>query len=49
MSEFTQSASAGLPALTPEEHCRQLLRAVIASTVGTTIEWYDFLQLVAGF
>jgi len=25
------------------EHRRQLRRAVIASTVGTTIEWYDFL------
>src|SRR6267378_1742685 len=28
--------------LSPEEHRRQLRRAVIASTVGTTIEWYDF-------
>src|SRR5215469_10319470 len=25
------------------EHRAQLRRAVIASTVGTTIEWYDFL------
>jgi len=25
------------------QHRRQLRRAVIASTVGTTIEWYDFL------
>ncbi|MBV8088247.1 MAG: MFS transporter, partial [Alphaproteobacteria bacterium] len=25
------------------EHTRQLRRALIASTVGTTIEWYDFL------
>src|SRR5580698_10441956 len=25
------------------EHRSQLRRAVIASTVGTTIEWYDFL------
>src|SRR5258708_36816668 len=25
------------------EHRRHLRRAVIASTVGTTIEWYDFL------
>jgi hypothetical protein len=24
------------------EHRAQLRRAVIASTVGTTIEWYDF-------
>src|SRR5499425_497563 len=28
--------------LTDTEHRSQLLRAVIASTVGTTIEWYDF-------
>jgi MFS family permease len=32
-----------LSALTPEEHRSQLRRAVVASTVGTTIEWYDFL------
>src|SRR5882757_7567974 len=25
------------------EHDKQLRRALIASTVGTTIEWYDFL------
>ena len=24
------------------EHSRQLTRAVIASTIGTAIEWYDF-------
>lgn len=28
--------------LTASEHQRQLRRAVIASTVGTAIEWYDF-------
>ena len=28
--------------LTAPEHQRQLRRAVIASTVGTAIEWYDF-------
>ncbi len=28
--------------LTEAEHRRQLRRAVIASTIGTTIEWYDF-------
>jgi MFS family permease len=28
--------------LTEGEHRRQLRRAVIASTIGTTIEWYDF-------
>jgi metabolite-proton symporter len=29
--------------LTPEAHARELRRAVVAATVGTTIEWYDFL------
>jgi metabolite-proton symporter len=28
--------------LSPAEHQRQLRRAVVASTVGTAIEWYDF-------
>jgi MFS family permease len=28
--------------LAPAEHQIQLRRAVIASTVGTAIEWYDF-------
>jgi len=28
--------------LTPSEHSQQLRKAVIASTIGTTIEWYDF-------
>src|SRR5208283_6219343 len=28
--------------LTDAEHSAQLRKAVIASTVGTTIEWYDF-------
>src|SRR5437016_10858801 len=37
-------ATFGLDAtqLTPSEHQIQLRRAVIASTVGTAIEWYDF-------
>jgi metabolite-proton symporter len=30
------------PALSADEHRVQLRRAVIASTVGTAIEWYDF-------
>jgi metabolite-proton symporter len=34
-------AAAGTP-LSEEEHRKQLTRAVIASTVGTAIEWYDF-------
>ncbi len=28
--------------MTPEEHRKQLVRAVVASTVGTSIEWYDY-------
>jgi metabolite-proton symporter len=35
-------ASQTITSLSPEEHRRQLRRAVIASTIGTTIEWYDF-------
>jgi MFS family permease len=30
-------------ALTPEAHTRELRRALVAATIGTTIEWYDFL------
>ena len=29
--------------LTEAEHRAHLRRALVASTVGTTIEWYDFL------
>jgi MFS family permease len=29
-------------ALSAKDHQKQLYRAVIASTIGTTIEWYDF-------
>src|ERR1700729_2808209 len=36
----TTAASTGL---SDSEHSAHLRRAVIASTVGTTIEWYDFL------
>ena len=32
-----------LSGLSEAEHHRQLRRALLASTVGTTIEWYDFL------
>jgi metabolite-proton symporter len=35
-------AASALEGLSEQEHRRQLRRAVIASTVGTTIEWYDF-------
>ena len=30
------------PALSEADHRRHLRRAVLASTVGTAIEWYDF-------
>ncbi len=32
----------GAPAMAPEERQRQMVRAVVASTVGTSIEWYDY-------
>ena len=35
----TTTVTAGM---SESEHSRQLRRAVIAATVGTTIEWYDF-------
>ena len=35
--------SATASGLSEAEHHRQLRRALLASTVGTTIEWYDFL------
>src|SRR5438552_8093944 len=34
--------AATLTSLSDAEQRRQLRRAIIASTVGTTIEWYDF-------
>jgi MFS family permease len=37
----TAEIAAGSPS--EVEHSRQLRRALVASTVGTTIEWYDFL------
>ena len=39
MAELSTTTSG----LSPAEHHRHLRRALIASTVGTTIEWYDFL------
>ena len=38
---MTTAATVG-DELTEGQHRTQLIRAVIASTVGTTIEWYDF-------
>jgi len=37
------SASFAAGALPDADHRTQLRRAVLASTIGTTIEWYDFL------
>src|ERR1700754_5117732 len=37
------ATQSGATPLSDEEARRQLRRAVIASTIGTTIEWYDFL------
>src|SRR6476660_9393291 len=34
--------SSSVTGLTDAEHGRQLRRAVLASTIGTAIEWYDF-------
>src|ERR1700733_12761111 len=39
MAELSAAASD----LSESEHNRQLRRALLASTIGTTIEWYDFL------
>ncbi|MEA2754386.1 MAG: hypothetical protein QOJ54_675 [Aliidongia sp.] len=36
------TASDTIEPLSDREHRNQLTRAVIASTIGTTIEWYDF-------
>src|ERR1700719_4666343 len=37
------TADVPISALSETEHRAQLHRALVASTVGTTIEWYDFL------
>jgi metabolite-proton symporter len=36
------ATAATYAALTPDAHSNELRKAVIASTIGTTIEWYDF-------
>jgi MFS family permease len=38
----TVGGSDALRPLAPEERQRQMVRAVVASTVGTAIEWYDY-------
>jgi MFS family permease len=40
--ETMAAASYSLGSLDEAQHRKQLRRAVIASTIGTTIEWYDF-------
>jgi hypothetical protein len=42
-SDLTTAEIAAASGRSDYEHGRQLRRALIASTVGTTIEWYDFL------
>ena len=39
---MTSISAADRQVLSDLDHSRQLRRAVIASTIGTTIEWYDF-------
>jgi metabolite-proton symporter len=36
------ATAAAYVTLSPDEHSAHLRKAVIASTIGTTIEWYDF-------
>ena len=36
------TAEVAASALSDTDHRRQLRRAVVASAIGTTIEWYDF-------
>jgi metabolite-proton symporter len=36
------ATAAAYGTLSPDDHSAQLRKAVIASTIGTTIEWYDF-------
>jgi len=36
------AASSVLSSMTPNERRKQMVRAVVASTVGTSIEWYDY-------
>jgi MFS family permease len=43
-----QSGKDSMPQLSDQEYRLQLRRAVLASTVGTAIEWYDFLLYSSG-
>ena len=40
--EITLATTATCAALSASDHSAQLRKAVIAATIGTTIEWYDF-------
>src|SRR5712671_2912644 len=42
-NKMTAVDAAATGGMSDAEHDKQLRRALIASTVGTTIEWYDFL------
>src|SRR5215469_8267159 len=42
MSRGRQMTAATMAPLSDREHSAELRKAVIAATVGTTIEWYDF-------
>ena len=39
---MSSAASGTYSSMAPEERRKQMLRAVVASTVGTSIEWYDY-------
>jgi MFS family permease len=42
MATATSASTATYATLSESEHSTQLRRAVVASTIGTAIEWYDF-------
>src|SRR2546421_2841318 len=39
---MASSAASILASMSPEDRRKQMMRAVVASTVGTSIEWYDY-------
>jgi hypothetical protein len=43
-NHFMATLDIDVDPLTAAEHHIQLRRAVVASTIGTAIEWYDFFQ-----
>src|SRR5438445_435813 len=42
MKMASSAGSSVLSSMSPEERRKQMVRAVVASTVGTSIEWYDY-------